>query len=93
MPHRTVTLSGGDVEVHGLTMAQVYKATGKSWSAQAIAHACDVTVDEANEWIESTPAGDVKLILEAITELSGLDEGAQFPKRQADVPGDARETV
>ncbi len=90
MPSRTVTLSGGDVVVHGLTMAQVRQIKGNRGNAVAISFAVGCTEDEADAWIGSVPAGDVTRLLDAVTDLTGLSEGAQFPQRPADVPGDAR---
>ncbi len=90
VPTRTVTLSGGDVTVKGLTMAQVQASKGRN--DMAVAFACGVDPTEAKVWLEETVAGDVTVLLEAIMALSGLGEGAQKSKRQGHVLGVPRAT-
>lgn len=78
---RTVTLSGGDVEVHGLTIEQSRVAgnlSGTDSIAAAISFAIREDKAEVLEWLESAPAGDVAKLLNAITDVSGLSAEAQF---------------
>lgn len=87
IPTCTVELSGGPVEVSGLTMGQARLMGGmKSETANVAAISWATNTDKADveAWLEDTPAGDVRLLLAAITEASGLSEGARFPKRQGD---------
>jgi hypothetical protein len=55
----------------------------------AIVMSCGCTKEEAEEFFDTAPAGALLGLLEAIFELSGLGEGAQFPGRSGDVPRDA----
>jgi hypothetical protein len=78
---RTVTLSGGDVEVHGLTIEQSRIAgtlDGTDSIAAAISFATRNDKAEVLEWLGSAPAGDVTKLLNAITAVSGLSAEAQF---------------
>lgn len=78
---RKVELSGGEVEVHGLTIAQSRIAgnlDGTDSIAAAISFATGTDKPDVVEWLESAPAGDVTKLLNAISEISGLTQGAQF---------------
>lgn len=80
---RKVELSGGEVEVHGLTIAQSRIAgtlDGEDSIAAAISFATGTDKPEVLEWLTTAPAGDVTKLLNAITDISGLSQGAQFPK-------------
>jgi hypothetical protein len=78
-----VELSGGEVEICGLNLAQS-RAAGKLQNEAriiaAISYATGDTRAEVKEWLETAPAGDATKLLNAITEVSGLGEGAQFPQ-------------
>lgn len=80
---RTVELSGGPITVHGLTMAQsrACRDTGDEAEADALAigWGADVTVEDARAWCKEASSADVRLVLDAILELSGLRTGAKFP--------------
>lgn len=78
---RKVELSGGEVEVHGLTISQSRIAgnlEGEASIAAAISFATGTAKDEVDAWLDDAPAGDVTKLLNAITEVSGLSQGAQF---------------
>jgi hypothetical protein len=80
-----VSLSGGDIVVTGLTVGQmeaVKKLSGAAQNVLAIAFATGEDHDGVKEWYHSdtTAASDVGRITDAIARLSGLDEGAQFPR-------------
>lgn len=79
-----VTLSGGEVEIRGLTLEQSREAGAAGDSTErvvvAISHATDTPREEVAEWLETAPAGDATKLLNAITDLSGLSAEAQFPK-------------
>ena len=80
---RKVELSGGEVEIHGLTLAQSRIVgnleDGVERVVAAISFATGTDKREVEEWIETAPAGDATALLNAITEVSGLSQGAQFP--------------
>lgn len=83
LDRRTVTLSGGDVEVHGLTIGQSQiagKLDGEDSICAAISFATGNDKAEVVEWLKEAPAGDVTKLLNAITDVSGLSAGAQFQK-------------
>jgi hypothetical protein len=70
------------VAVRGLTRGELrYIAEQGADKAEAhmVAFACDVDKGEAEEWVESTPTHAVTLVLEAITNLSGLDDLGKGP--------------
>lgn len=77
----TVELSGGPVEVHSLTMAQSRICAGLKDDERVIAAIAFGTRNDKADvaaWLEESPAGDVTKLLNAITDVSGLSEGAQF---------------
>lgn len=78
---RKVPLSGGEVEIWPLTIAQsrVVGQDGDDKIAAGIAFATRLDPREVAEWLESAPAGDVTALLTAIADLSGLTRAAQFP--------------
>lgn len=80
---RKVTLSGGEVEIRGLTIEQsriAGKLDGTESIAAAISFATGTDKPDVIEWMESAPAGDVATLLNAISDVSGLTKDAQFPK-------------
>jgi hypothetical protein len=77
-PSRTVKVSGGDVQVRGLSYAEGQSVRGEDAVYIMIATATSNTVDDVKAWCESVPAGDVMALTTAINELSGFAEGAQF---------------
>lgn len=80
---RKVELSGGEVEVRGLTIGQSRIAgdlEGMDRIIAAITFATGTDKPEVQAWLEDAPAGDVGKLLDAIREASGLSEGAQFPQ-------------
>lgn len=83
MSTHKVTLSGGEVEVRSLTIAQS-RIAGKLDSDEsmvaAISFATGTPKEEVVEWVADAPAGDVADLLNAIADVSGLTQGAQFRK-------------
>lgn len=80
---RTVELSGGSVEIHGLTIGQSRIAgnmSGDDSIAAAVSFATGTPKDETLEWLAEAPAGDVKRLLDAIADVSGLTGAASFPE-------------
>lgn len=78
-----VELSGGWVEVRGLSIAEVRRLYALEGGPQEtdpewIAAATGNTVEEAREWISGALAGDVKRLLGAIWDCSGLGDEARF---------------
>lgn len=94
-PTLKVQLSGGTVEVHGLTIGQIrqVRQVGNTAGADAsdvlaIALATDQSVDEVQSWWDSGPlAGDVVRLLDGIQSASGMDAGAGFPRGTRDDAG------
>lgn len=84
MATRKIELSGGEVEIHALTMPQARIAgelEGTERIVASIAFATRTDPPEVAEWLETAPAGDGTKLLNAITEVSGLSQAeAQFPK-------------
>lgn len=89
---KTIELSGGPCEVRGLSYSEGQKVKGEQAVAWSIACGTDTPVAEVKAWLNQAPAGDVQKLMEAITELSGFGEDAQFPDGPGDVPEPARET-
>lgn len=80
---RTVELSGGPVEIHSLTLAQSRicgKLEGDERVIAAIAFGTGTPKEDVATWLaeDTTPAGDAVLLLNAITDVSGLSAEAQF---------------
>lgn len=78
-----VDLSGGEVEVHGLTLAQSRISgdlEGEERIVSAIVFATGTDKPEVIEWLKDAPVGDVNKLLDAIRIVSGLEQGAQFPQ-------------
>lgn len=76
-----VELSGGSVEVRSLTIAQSRIAgnlDGEESIVAAIHYATGTDKSDVEEWVAEAPAGDVTKLLNAITDVSGLSQGAQF---------------
>lgn len=80
--------------VQHLTIRQVRKLreiTDDTADVQAIAWACGVSMEEADEWFETAPGGEVAKVLARIFEMSGLTDAARFPDPPADDVQPARE--
>lgn len=78
-----VELSGGEVEIRGLTLGQSRISAdleGMDRVIAAIVFATGTDKPEVEEWLESVPASDATKLLDAIMNVSGLSEGAQFPQ-------------
>lgn len=88
--YRDVEVDVGTVRVRALTRAEVVQCrdeTGKTVDVELIALAMvdpELTAEEAGIWLETAPAGDYVNVLSAVSELSGLTDGAA----QKSVPGD-----
>jgi hypothetical protein len=79
MPTETVKVGDADVTVRGLTVSEVRKvhAAGETnGDALAVSYGVGCTVDEAQAWLDSTPADVATAVMTAIMRLSGLLEGA-----------------
>ena len=80
---RKVELSGGEVEIHGLTLAQSRIVGSLDDDVErivaAVSFATGTDKEEVREWLQTAPAGDATTLLNAITDVSGLSQGAQFP--------------
>lgn len=79
-----VELSGGWVEIRGLSIAEVRRLSAMEGTADEtdphwIAAATGTPLAEVQEWFPTALAGDVKRLLGAIWNCSGLDDGARFP--------------
>lgn len=87
--YRDVEVDVGTVRVRGLTRAEVVKCrdeTGRTVDVELIAQSMvdpELTAEEAGIWLETAPAGDYVNVLAAVSELSGLAEGAD----KSGVPG------
>lgn len=79
---RTVELSGGTVEVHSLTVAQSRIASKiqdeMDSMVAAISFATGTPKQDVEAWVDEAPAGDARLLMEAIYEVSSLTGAAQF---------------
>ena len=88
--YRDVEVDVGTVRVRALTRTEVVQCrdkTGKTIDVELIALGMtdpELTKDEAGEWLSTAPAGDYVKVLQAISELSGLSEGADKSR----LPGD-----
>ncbi|MDQ2622558.1 MAG: hypothetical protein M3Y45_05905 [Actinomycetota bacterium] len=79
-----VTLSGGYVEIRGLTAVEVESVKpleGRAQNCQSIAYATGERVEDVTAWYEAASGADVAVLCDAIARLTGLDEGARFPRR------------
>lgn len=80
--YRDVEVDVGTVRVRGLTRTQVRQCrdeTGKTIDVELIALGMvdpELTTEEAGVWLDTAPAGDYVKVLTAISDLSGLSEGA-----------------
>lgn len=82
-----VTLSGGYVEIRGLTITEhevLQKLDGAAQNILAISYATGEPQEDVKAWYATASAKDVKIITDAIGTLSGLDTGATFPGRTGD---------
>lgn len=80
LPTRTVELSGGAVEIRGLTLKESQAAgkAGEGMIELAIMYATGESLDDVKLWLDEAPAGDAKKLADAIADLSGLTGAAQF---------------
>lgn len=79
-----VTLSGGYAEIRGLTINEhetLQKLSGAAQNILAISYATGEAHDDVKAWYATASAADVGVLTDAIARLSGLDTGAQFPRR------------
>lgn len=82
---QTVEIPGvGDVEIRGLTRKQALAVADESKTERREALIVSyglvepsLTAREAQEWFKSVPAGLVQPLTLAISDLSGLSEGAE----------------
>ncbi len=80
--YRDVAVDVGTVRVRGLTKAEVQTCQDQDGDTVAnkviAAGMVDpvLTEDEVDEWLSTAPAGDYVRVMEALSELSGIDEGA-----------------
>lgn len=89
IPTEKVELSGGSVEVRGLTVNQmeaVRKLTGAGQNILSIAYSTGFPHDDVREWYHSdeTSAADVGILCDAIARLAGLGQDATFPRPTGD---------
>lgn len=83
--HRTVDVEGVLFDIRGLTRAEAAKLQkmvsddrpGGELEIAMVAFGTDTPIDEVEDWYSATPAGAVGELLEAIRDLSKLDEGAR----------------
>lgn len=87
LPTETFDLGGFKVEVRALSRAELIQAYNAVQAGDIddgenviVAFSTGVTVEEAAEWRNSTPAKIVGLLIDKINVLSGIDEGAEFQK-------------
>jgi hypothetical protein len=83
---RTLVLGGEKVEVRGLlrrelgeVLAPVADGTDdpsarERCDALTVALGCQVTEEEAAEWMAAAPGGHVVLVIQAVMELSGMGD-------------------
>ncbi len=80
---RKVELSGGEVEVRSLTLAQSRIAgalEGEARVVAAISFSCALDKEDVKAWMDDAPAGDAIALLNAIMDVSGMTGAAQFPE-------------
>lgn len=79
----------GTVTVRGLTRAEVKAANEYPEDDRDLHYLAagmvdpKMTIDEVKQWLDAAPASDYVVVMRAIAELSGIDEGAQ----KSSVPG------
>lgn len=81
--HETVQLSGGSVEVRGLTQSEashVAKIKDPDESnVVAFTYAIGDPEDHVRAWYAQASAADAMALMRAINRATGIDEGATFP--------------
>lgn len=81
---RKVELSGGEVEVHGLSFGQSRIAADLEGAERiicALSFGTGTPKEDVEAWLETAPAGDAYKLLDAITDLSAMAQAeAQFPQ-------------
>ena len=78
---RVVKLSGGEVEVRGLSRAEAlrmadHKADVQALEIDLIATATGEPVKAVTEWYGETATQDVEALVTAVMELSGMTEAS-----------------
>lgn len=87
-PREQVTVGGVSVSVRGLTVGEcrllqkLETEDAERTGVQALAWGCDVTIEEAEAWVEATSPQFGAEVAAHIMRLSGLGEteGARFPE-------------
>lgn len=93
--HRTVTIDGIDFDIRGLTGAEAarcnqmvnQKKTLAELSVEIISCGTDTSKEETKEWYEATPYHVAEQLIDAIRDLSRIDEGAQKSSREGHSSG------
>jgi hypothetical protein len=79
LPSKTITLpSGSKLKLRGLSRGEALRMASLGEDASAIEtllieYAAEVSEDEAKQWHNEAPSGDVQAVVEAVINLSGLD--------------------
>lgn len=76
-----------------MQVRQLRKLTDESADHLAISWACDVPLEEAREWFDTAPGGEVARCIAEIFRITGLTEEAQFPDPPANDVQPAREGI
>lgn len=76
--------------MRGLSFAESRQVEGEDGVATGLSYSLGESLEDVKAWMDTIPAGDVNTLCEALMELSGLSEGAQFPGGPGDVPVPAR---
>lgn len=84
LPRMMVDVAGTEMSVRGLTRSESLKVAellnkGDQDAAEnyGLSCGCDETEEDMRAWRNSVPSGAVQALVDAIAELSGLNEGAQ----------------
>lgn len=88
-----VTISGGDVRVRGLSFVEGSQVKGEDRTYIMVAFGTGESVEDVKAWANTVPAADVGRLVEAISDLSGFNDDAQFPDRAGDDAGPDGATV
>lgn len=83
--YETVTIEGAEFKIRPITRAEAarcQKLVGEGTDVAelevlVLSYATDTDETEVRDWYASTPSGAVDELLNAIRDLSKLDEGAQ----------------
>lgn len=94
LPETDVELPGFTVRIRGLSRGEVMTCRSREPSEleRAVLSIAfldpDLSEDEAEAWLQAVPAHEVRTVLDAIWELSGLREG-QAKAVYKSVPGES----